>query len=265
MKATSKFNLRLLSLFCLLLTLFSSQLNVAAAEAKPVAQLKALLLTGGGYHDYEKLAPFLTTNLSQLVNVKFDVDFNMNRLKDEHFADKYDVVVYDVCFDEADKASLENAIKATRNGKPTVMIHCAVHAFRKSDQVHEWENCCGMRSKVHDPYQAFATEKLNPRSPITRNFPDDWKTPGDELYQTIELIEGSQPLLRAKSPHDGREHTVCWTQNYGKGRVFATTLGHDFKTAESKDYLRLLSSGLLWTCDKLGEDGQPKAGFGSVK
>lgn len=232
------------------------------AAQKP---LRGLFLTGGGYHDYEKLAPYLTTNISQLVNVSFDVSFDLNVLKDEKFADAYDVVVYDVCFDEADSALLENALKVTRAGKPTVMIHCAVHAFRRSDKVREWENCCGMRSKVHDPYQAFATEKLDKNHPLMKNFPDDWKTPGDELYQTIELIQGSHPLLKAKSPRDGREHIVCWTHDYGKGHVFATTLGHDMKTAQSPDYLRLLANGILWACDKLDKDGKPAAGFSVSK
>src|SRR2546430_2457626 len=100
---------RLLSLVCLPLALFCFLTNITTAvEVKPGNSLKALFLTGGGYHDYEKLAPFLTTNLSQLINVKFDVEFDMKRLKDEHFADGYDVIVYDVCFDEADKVSLEN-------------------------------------------------------------------------------------------------------------------------------------------------------------
>ena len=236
-----------------------------AADAKATARLKALFLTGGGYHDYQKLAPFLTTNLSQLVNVKFDISFDMEKLKDGHFADGYDLVVYDVCFDEMDKAILENALKVTRDGKPAVMIHCAVHAFRKSGQVHEWENLCGMRSKVHDRFEPFTTEKLDPVHPVTKNFSADWKTPGDELYQTIELIPGSHPLLKAKSPQDGREHTVCWVHAFGKGRVFATTLGHDFKTAESPDYLHLLSAGLLWACDKLNPDGTPKPGYEAMK
>src|ERR1700733_11298772 len=108
--------------------------EATAAVAKP--PLKALFVTGGGYHDYAKLAPFLTTNLSQLVNVKFDVVFNLDVLKNEKFADGYDVIVYDVCFDEADPVLLENALKVAQAGKPSVMIHCAVHAFRKSDKVH---------------------------------------------------------------------------------------------------------------------------------
>src|SRR5438445_10447928 len=104
--------------------------SAPGASAKP--PLRALFLTGGGYHDYAKLAPFLTTNLSQLINVKFDVVFNLDVLKSEKFADGYDVVVYDVCFDEVDPHLLENALKAARDGKPSVMIHCTVHPFRKS-------------------------------------------------------------------------------------------------------------------------------------
>ena len=236
--------------------------HAIAAARKP---LKSLFLTGGGYHDYEKLAPHLTTNISQLINVTFHVSFDLNLLKNEKFADAYDVVVYDVCFDEADSSLLENALKVTRNGKPTVMIHCAVHAFRRSDKVREWENCCGMRSKVHDPYHAFATEKLDKNHPLMKPFPDDWKTPGDELYQTIEVIKGAHPLLKVMSPRDGREHIVCWTHDYGRGHVFATTLGHDMKTAQSPDYLRLLANGILWSCNKLNEDGNPQAGFGPTK
>ena len=255
---TFRFSLSLGGFLLLSIAAMLSPHHSQAAEVKP---LKALFVTGGGYHDYKKLAPFLTSNLAQIVNVKFEVRFGLDSLRDPKFADAFDVVVYDMCDDEAPDEVLENALQATHKGKPAVMVHCAVHAFRRSSKIREWETCCGMRSKVHDPFQAFTVTKLDAQSPITKSFPDGWKTPGDELYQTISIDPQSHQLLKAKSPKDGREHVVCWTYQYGQGHVFATTLGHDLKTASSPEYLHLLANGLLWTTSHLSTDGQPKAGY----
>ena len=85
------------------------------------------------------------------------------------------------------------------------------------------------------------------------------------FHDNVPMIAGAQPLLKVKSPHDGREHIVCWTHNYGRGRVFATTLGHDLKTAQSLDYLRLLANGIVWACDKLDHEGKPAKGFAGGK
>ncbi|MEO8429495.1 MAG: ThuA domain-containing protein [Verrucomicrobiota bacterium] len=227
------------------------------------APLKVLLITGGGYHDYAKQVPYLTNHISQLVNATFEVKIGLEVLRDPKFAESYDAVVYDVCDDEAPDNLLENALRATRNGKPTLMIHCAVHAFRRSPKLHEWETCCGMRSKVHDAYSPFTVVKLDESNPITKLFPNDWKTAGDELYQTISIDPQSHPLLKARSPQDGREHVVCWTYQFEQGRVFGTTLGHDMKTTSSPDYLRLVANGLLWACGKLDPDGKPAAGYSS--
>ena len=235
--------------------------RVTEASSPPVTPLKALFLTGGGYHDYKKLAPHLIASLSQLVNAQFTTAFDLNALTNTQFAEPYDVVVYDLCFDEAPDAFLESAMHAARNGKPTVMIHCAVHAFRRSAKVREWETFCGLRSKVHDPYGPFTVVKLDQNDPITKFFPAEWKSPGDELYQMISIDPQSHALLKAKSPQDGREHIVGWTYQFGRGRVFATTLGHDMKTAGSPDYLQLLANGLLWTCNKLDDDGKAVAGY----
>jgi len=227
--------------------------------------LKALFITGGVYHDYDKLAPYLTSQLSTLINVKFDIITSLKELGSEHFADGYDVIVYDLCLDDADSAALDHAFHAGYEGKPTVFIHCAVHSFRNSPKIHEWENYVGLRSKFHDKFGPFATQKVGLANAITANFPADWKTTGDELYQTIEVIAGTQPLLTAKSPVDGRVHVVGWTHTYGKARVFATTLGHDSETAASPAYVQLLANGLLWSCGELGPDGNPEPGYAAAK
>jgi uncharacterized protein len=240
--------------------------NGCSTASQPPKPLKALLLTGGGYHDYKKLAPFLTNSFGQRVNITFDVDFTMDRLTSKDFAAGYDVVVYDLCFDDAEPAQLQNALDTIRAGTPAIMIHCAVHAFRKvKTMVHEWENGVGMRSKVHDKFEPFRVVKMDESSPILTGWPEDWRTGGDELYQTIEFLPNSHPLLSAKSPLDGRVHIVCWTQTYGKGRVFATTLGHDLTTGEDPAYLGLLARGLLWSCHKLDNAGNATGGYGKTR
>src|SRR2546427_800151 len=87
--------------------------RVTAGATEPsspsVAPLKALFLTGGGYHDYKKLAPHLTASLSQRLNAQFTTAYDLNALTNVQFAEPYDVVVYDVCLDEAPDALLENA------------------------------------------------------------------------------------------------------------------------------------------------------------
>jgi uncharacterized protein len=238
----------------LLLLLLAVSISLGAAEsAKP---LKVLFLTSGGYHDYQKLGPFLTNELSKLVAGSFEWKHGLETLNDANFAKSYDAVIYNVCDDEAPDAVIENAIRATNEGKPTVMIHCAVHAFRKSPKLADWEGCCGLRSKFHDPYGSFTVRKIDQESAIVRDFPNQWTTPGDELYQEILIDPKSRPLLKAKSAKDGREHVVCWTSEQGKGRVFATTLGHDMKTTQTPEFLRLVANGLKWASRQLEPDGR---------
>jgi uncharacterized protein len=227
--------------------------NGLAADL-PAVPLKVLYLTGGCCHDYKAQAPHFATNLAQLANAALEVRFGLETLTNSAFGEGFDAIFYNVCDEAAPELVLSNAMHTARLGKPTVLVHCAIHAFRNSPRISEWETFCGMRSKVHDPYEPFTTSKVDPDSPITRVFPDEWRTPGDELYQTIAIDPKSHQLLKAKSPHDGRVHIVCWTSQFGEGRVFATTLGHDMKTCQSPDYLRLVANGLLWACGKLAPE-----------
>jgi type 1 glutamine amidotransferase len=240
--------------------LFALMLPGPAGEKQPPPKIKALFITGGGYHDYKALNPVLTKKIAALVNVTFEVKSGLETLKDPKFADGFDVVVYNFCFaSEKNKELIENALKVTRDGKPTMLIHCAMHTFMPSD---EWTDCCGMRTRVHDPYRAFAIIKADKKHPIVKALPDQWPTTGDELYQTIKLGDRSTALLKGKAANTTNEHIVCWVSTYGKGKVFATTLGHDLKTVNMPEYHRLLANGLLWACDKLDPDGMPAAGYG---
>ncbi|HZZ30166.1 MAG TPA: ThuA domain-containing protein [Pirellulales bacterium] len=249
--------------------------NGVAAPPK----LKALLFSGGGYHDYKKLTPIITDGIKKYAHVDFDVKWidtgdDLKLLGDPKLGDGYDAIVYDICYAGsenntklpvgADTDIINNALRVTKEGKPTLMLHCSMHTFMADD---DWTDCCGQRTRVHDKYEPFTVEKVSHDHPAVKHFPDTWKTDGDELYRTINFPESSTALLQARSPlpdQNGKVSVVCWAHTYGKGPVFGTTLGHDTKTVAQDAYLRLLADGLLWACGKLDAEGNPLAGYGSA-
>ncbi len=246
----------------LLIAIASLTLSLLAADSLSAADaIKARYITGGGYHDYKALAPVVTEGISQHALVEWDIRFGLDELADKKLGEGADVLVYNMCYEQTDPDVLEHLLEMTRSGKPTVLVHCSMHSFRYSDA---WTDCCGQRTRKHDNYREFSTTKVDAEHPIVKTFPDHWKTPGDELYQSIKLAEDTHPLLMAEG-EEQRENIVCWFHTYGQGRVFATTLGHDIQTASQSDYHQLLASGLLWACDKLADDGQPREGYAAPK
>jgi type 1 glutamine amidotransferase len=252
--------------FALFLSLscFVASLGHAADAPK---RLKGLWTTGGCCHDYKKHAPFLTEKIGQYANVGFtivDEPKTPGIFKDPDFAKDYDVVVYDVCYaSEVDEKLIGNVVRSIEEGKPTVVIHCAMHTFRdyKKDDFRE---AIGLTTKVHDGFRGFATKKAK-ESPITAFWPSDWTTPGDELYQNIKFWPTATPLLTAYSTQSKKDHVVAWTNEIGHGKVFGTTLGHNMLTVGQDSYHHLLANGLLWACGKLDEHGKPLPGYEGSK
>ena len=73
---------------------------------------------------------------------------------------------------------------------------------------------------------------------------------------------GWTPLATAFGKDTGKDHVCIWVNQYGKGRVFATTIGHHTVTVKEPMYLDLVTRGLLWACKKLEPDGRPFDGYG---
>ncbi len=246
------------------------------------AKLKAVLYVGGGFHDYKKTPPLLAEKISELASVKVDVKL-MNTAEEmakefanPKFAEGYDVILYDICFGEKwTDGDYDGALRVANEGKPAVFIHCSMHTYRaprdtkaanfkERDLIvdQKWHALVGMDTRIHDKYAGFSTVKVAKDHPIMKSFPDDWKTAGDEMYNSVKMMETATPLLQATSPANGKVHTVAWVNHYGKAKIFGTTLGHDTKTTDDADYHRLLAMGLLWACDKLDPDGKPLPGYG---
>jgi uncharacterized protein len=260
--------------------IFACAVAVRAEDAKP--KLRAVMYVGGCCHDYKAMPGELAKRIGELASVGIEIrhvdkpEEMVAEFKSPTFGEGYDVIIYDICFGENwQDGDYDGALKAAEAGKPAVFVHCSMHTYRPPRNVKDpklgereeiadrkWHALVGMDSRVHDKYVAFGTEKASKEHPIVRSFPDDWKTAGDELYNTVKMMPTATPLLTAKSPASGKVHVVAWVNQYGKARVFGTTLGHDMKTGVDPSYHKLLAYGILWACDKLGPEGLPAAGYG---
>jgi type 1 glutamine amidotransferase len=233
--------------------------------ADPVKPLRALLVTGGCCHDYNKQKEILTKGISARANVEWTIvheggsslNHRVSIYTNANWANGYDVVVHDECFaDVKDTDFVGVILKEHHNGVPAVNLHCAMHSYRTG--TNDWFGYLGLQSSRHGPQLPIDISFSEEKHPITQGL-TNWTTIKEELYNNLKVWPTAKPLARGKQ---GKEDTVVvWTHEYGKARIFNTTLGHNNDTVADGRYLDLVTRGLLWTCDKLQADGTPKAGY----
>lgn len=252
------------------LTLSLLALLAALAQAADAPKpIRALLLTGGCCHDYAKQKDILPQGVSARANVEWTVVQDPGNgttstkalYPAADWAKGFDVVVHNECFaDDKDLEWVERILKPHRDGTPAVLVHCAMHCYRAP--TNEWFKFCGVTSRGHGSHFDYDLKNQKPDHPIMKGFPAVWRTPKEELYNIAEVMPGTITLGSGYSPETKKDETCIWISEYGKTRVFGTTVGHYNATMEQKEYLDVLTRGLLWACDKLDETGQPKTGYG---
>jgi uncharacterized protein len=234
-------------------------------SAEPV---HALLVTGGCCHDYEAQKKILTEGISARANVTWTIihegtnrEHQVSIYTNADWARGYDVVVHDECFGMVTNLALiGNITHAHSNGVPAVVLHCSIHSYREA-ATDEWRKLLGVTSVRHGDQHAFQVVNVESTHPVMKGFPDTWQDFPDELYQILKVWPDCTPLGKAVSDREP-EQPCIWVNNYGKSRVFGTTLGHRNATVQSDAYLDLVTRGLLWACDKLDGEGHPKPGYG---
>jgi type 1 glutamine amidotransferase len=87
--------------------------------------------------------------------------------------------------------------------------------------------------------------------PITRGLPMVWMHQGDELYARLRGPGRNMTVLATaySDPQNngtGRHEPILMAIAFGQGRVFHTTLGHDFNALSSVDFVVTLQRGAEW-------------------
>ncbi len=257
--------------------------SLRAADGKP---LRVLLITGGCCHDYAKQKDILKKGIESRANIvvtQVHTDDKSTKpplaiLGDADYAKGYDAVIHDECAaDVSDPAVIAGVLAPHRQGIPGVNLHCAMHSYRVGNpgtkatngtERSAWFDYLGLQSSGHGPQEPIALNMLGATHAITKGM-TNWTTIREELYNNIQIFPTATPLIKGKQTikqKDGStkdvEAVVAWANQYDKTRVFSTTVGHNNDTVADARYLDLVTRGLLWSCGKLGSDGQPAVGYG---
>jgi uncharacterized protein len=257
-----------------LLFSFAAWAGIAFATCCHGAEpLRALMITGGCCHDYEAQKKILSEGISARANVSWTIvheggeqrDHEMGIYKNPDWTKGFDVVLHNECFGRnTNSAFVEQIARGHADGVGAVVVHCAIHSYRFAE-TDEWRKLLGVSSVRHQQHVAVEVENLKRDHPVMKGFPERWKTPNGELYEVEKIWPNTVPLAQAFGVRTKKYQVCIWLNTYEKARVFGTTLGHFNEEMNNDVFLDLITRGLLWTCEKLDENGKPKPGYGAPK
>ncbi len=259
-------------------------LAIASATALAAPPIRVLILDGESaapYHNWKAETPVLKAELDEtglfatevLTAPPADGDFSQFH---PDWA-KYQVIVFnydapDARWSDAVKASFEAYMK---NGGGLVTVHAADNAFPKWAAYNEMIGIGGWRGRTEadGPYWHYKDGKLvsdetpgragnhglrtpfkvtvrDANHPIMKGLPPVWMHQGDELYSKLRgpghmtvLASGDSELANRGTGFDEPQLMVS---QFGKGRVFHTTFGHDVMALSSVDGVVTFQRGVEW-------------------
>lgn len=244
--------MRLIITALLLPTLVAGLLTAHAAEEP--AKIRVLLITGDDVGSHDWLTCAVATREVLLDSGRFTVKVvgSPEVLAKPKALAKTDLIyflMYNATTPTLSEAGKENLLNFVKGGKGFVVTHLASASFKEWP---EFRALCGrnwvMGTSGHGPRGVFKARVTDTDSPITKGLKDFDQD--DELYAKLQGDAPIHVLLEADSDWSKVAEPLAFTLNYGEGRVFHHTFGHDVKALQTPEVGKLIVQGAAWAAQK---------------
>jgi type 1 glutamine amidotransferase len=141
----------------------------------------------------------------------------------------YDAVIFANTTGDLPLPDKEAFLDWIKSGKGFAGMHSATDTFRDHQPPDSYVEMIGAEFKHHDAQVQVQPIIQDKACPACRHLPADWKV-FDEIYQlkSFDRTKMHGLLTLDKHPNNGTpgDYPIAWCKQYGKGRVFYTSLGH---------------------------------------
>lgn len=231
-----------------LICLFPAGNSSQAADSPP--KIKVLLVTGDdvSVHPWREVSQALRELL--VSSGKFDVNVceDAGVLDSARSLGRYDLVflhMYNQTAPTLSDVAKENLVSFVKSGHGFAVSHLSSASFK---EWNEFANLCGrhwvMGKSGHGPRSVFKAHIVNKENPITQGLSDF--EADDELYAKLEGDTPVTVLVDADSDWSKKTEPLAFTFEYGQGRVFHETFGHDGKALQNATVQKLIQRGCEW-------------------
>jgi type 1 glutamine amidotransferase len=231
------------------LAVLASAVVLQAADTS--AKARILLITGDDVspaHDWLSCAAATREVLKESGRFEVDVVGGAEVLANEANLKNVNVIyfmMYNARTPTLSDKGKENLLNFVKGGKGLVVTHLSSASFKEWP---EFKALCGrtwvMGTSGHGPRGVFKAVVVDKASPITKGV-DDFNQ-DDELYAKLQGDVPIHVLLQAESDWSKKTEPLAFTLDYGKGRVFHHTFGHDAKAINTPEVKKLIVQGTAW-------------------
>jgi len=221
-----------------------------ASAAEAPNKIKVLLITGDdvSVHPWPVVSKAIKEVLAASGRFEVRVCEDPGVLDSATSLARYDLVFlefYNAQTPTLSPAAKENLLKFVSGGKGFGLCHLSSASFKEWPEFRDLCGRCWVMGKSgHGPRGVFKARIVQKDHPITKGL-EDFEA-DDELYAKLQGNAPINVLVEADSDFSHKTEPLVFTLDYGKGRVFHETFGHDGKALENPTVQKLTVRGCEW-------------------